>query len=232
VPVGTLEAGSGDPQETALVDAINAKDVLIESQGTPTHPALTGALEWGRERLVAAPDRLPIVVLVTDGEPTGCINDIPSIAALAADGLADGIRTYVIGLEGSSEAAINGIATGGGTEGIFIGGAGVDAGTALIDALNEIRGEALSCEFPTPTTETGAIVDTSKVNLVVTLGDTTEVPVLKVADEVSCSGGVNWYYTDDTKATIALCPAACDIVQNDDNASIDVQLGCASQVIE
>jgi hypothetical protein len=229
-----LEAGPADPQETAHVNAINAKDALVmaESQGTPTHSALGGALDWGRERLVAAPDRLPIVVLVTDGEPNGCINDIPTIAALAADGLAEGIRTYVIGLEGSSEAAINGIATGGGTEGIFIGGAGTDASTALIGALDEIRGEALSCEFPTPTTDTGAIVDTSKVNLVVTLGDESEVPVLKVADEASCSDGVNWYYTDDTKATIALCQAACDIVQGDENSSIDVQLGCASQVIE
>lgn len=233
VPVGNLEAALDDPQETALVNAINSKDVLIESQGTPTHPALSGALDWGRNRLVAAPDRLPIVILVTDGAPTGCdIIDIPTIAALASEGLADGIRTYVVGLEGSSEAAIRQIATGGGTEGIFIGGAGVDAGTALIDALNEIRGEALSCEFPTPTTDTGAIVDTSKVNLVVTLGDASEVPVFKVADEASCAGAVNWYYTDDTKATIALCPAACDIVQGDENASIDVQLGCASQVIE
>lgn len=55
--------------------------------GTPTEPALTGAIEYARQRSIAYPDHAVAVVLATDGEPNNCSSDVNGVAAVAAAGL-------------------------------------------------------------------------------------------------------------------------------------------------
>src|SRR6185503_4913231 len=47
-----------------------AIDTRVPEGGTPTLPALTGALDAARARQAAAPEHKTIVVLATDGMPT------------------------------------------------------------------------------------------------------------------------------------------------------------------
>ena len=86
------------------------------SGGTPISAALAGALQWASAQHKKTPDENTVVVLVTDGQPNGCQEDIGTIAGLAAAALAaDGTRTYAIGLTGSEKATMDQIAMSGGT---------------------------------------------------------------------------------------------------------------------
>jgi hypothetical protein len=58
--------------------------------GTPTLPALWGAIEYARLRAIANPTNKVVVVLATDGEPNNCSSSITSVATAAARGLAGG----------------------------------------------------------------------------------------------------------------------------------------------
>src|SRR5690606_18998362 len=118
----------------AFVTAIDG--VAPDRLGTPTMAVLEGTLEQAttlRETTTAN----YAVVLVTDGLPALCggqDDNVATVAALAAQGFADGIPVSVIGVdspEGSSFGAgedsignLNEIAEGGGTETAFIIGTG------------------------------------------------------------------------------------------------------------
>ena len=54
--------------------------------GTPTRPALQGALESARIRATAFPNNKVIALLATDGEPNNCSSSITSVAEIATAG--------------------------------------------------------------------------------------------------------------------------------------------------
>ncbi len=228
----TAEAAPNDAQEAALVAAIDNDQPGDGSGRTPTYPALAGSLQWAEGYQAQNPSSAAVVVLVTDGEATGCsTTDTGSIAGLAADSLASaGVRTYVIGLEGSSENQIDQIAAAGGTgEGIFIGGGG-DAGQQLLDALGQIRGDVASCDLQMPKPASG-VVDPAKVNVELTLSGGA-VSLAQVAGADDCEDVAGWYYNNNNTPTrIQLCPATCDAVQRDAMSRIDIVLGCATNMV-
>src|SRR5262249_29882611 len=136
--------------------------------GTPTRPALEGALQYVTGWAAAHPDRKAVLVLATDGEPAGCDQNTPqSVAALAATALAgpQAIRTFGIGV-GRSLTSLNTIARAGGTEQAYLVDTGGDVAQEFADALSRIRGAAASCDFAIPADgPDGMTVNPAKVNV-------------------------------------------------------------------
>jgi hypothetical protein len=200
--------------------------------GTPTAPALQGAIEHVKEWQTNHPDRVAVAVFATDGQPEACSpRDIPSIAAIAEAGKNDSVLTFVIGV-GKSLGNLNAIAAGGGTNQAFIVDTAGNATQQFLDALNKIRGAALGCQYQIPAPSGGGTVDFNSVNVEYTPGggQTTRIP--KVNDKGQCpSSGSAWYYDNNSTPTeIVLCDAACSTVAGDANGALKIVLGCKTFV--
>ena len=240
VPLGTLAAEPMDAHELALIAASVAAvpaprmGMGMGSQGTPISAALGGALSWAAAQRVAAPQENAVVVLVTDGQPNGCDNEITNIATLASDALASSnVRTYAIGLTGSQESDMDAIAAAGGTtKGIFISD-GATAKQDLLDALAAIRGSILDCDFEMPKANDGKQVDPSKINVNYTPAGGTRMTLGRVPDAAGCGTVPGWYYDNDQNPTrILLCPASCNSASVEVDATLEVQLGCVTETRE
>jgi hypothetical protein len=232
VDLGTLTAdvAPADVHEKALLDATAASSPGMAGQGTPIFAALAGAQQWAAAQRMSTPTESSVVVLVTDGEANGCDTDIDHIAELAADGLAaNGTRTYAIGLTGSEEADMDAIAEAGGTmQGIFVAD-GANAQQELLDALGEIRGQVLDCDFPMPEPKPGLDVDPDLINVNYTPGGGMQSTLTQVANADQCAAGQSWYYDNVAAPTrIILCQSACDVITADPQASLQILLGCAT----
>src|SRR5262249_6253767 len=133
------------------------------STGTPTSAALAGAIQFAAEWQKSHMDHKTVVVLATDGEPSGCDNDISHIAATAQAGFAGtpSIMTFVIGV-GPSLHALDPVAQAGGTGAAVV----VDySQQAFSNALMQISNQAAACDYLLPT---GNDVDIHKVNVLYT----------------------------------------------------------------
>lgn len=121
--------GTGNGYETPAIPTTNPPFVTLPSSkfdsllnstppgngnGTPTEAAIRGLT-----RFTAAnrrPGRVTIGILITDGDPTRCNEDLDALAALLdAHHKATTVRTYVIGMQGASFDNLETIAAGGGT---------------------------------------------------------------------------------------------------------------------
>jgi len=71
--------------------------------GTPTYAATLGVSGYLSAVLQDAPDAQGAVVLVTDGLPQGCDEGLDDVVQLVSDLLAQGLSTYVIGIENPTE---------------------------------------------------------------------------------------------------------------------------------
>lgn len=211
--------------------------------GTPTVPALEGAIMLGKQRQAAHPERDFVIVLSTDGVPdTSCsfVGDggVPNSTAnaisviKAAAQAVPPIKTFVIGV--GNEPALNDFAAAGGTGAAILVGAG-DAGTAvdieapLIAALSAIRTNALPCKYAIPQA-TGGAIDPTKGNVTFTPGNGPAEPFYGVANAAACqSNTLDWYYDDPTNPkNVELCPNACTAVKASTNGNVSVAIGCAT----
>jgi hypothetical protein len=229
----TADAAPADAQEAALVNAVMTSAPLVSGEGTPTYIALAGAAQWARAYQQENPQQSTVIVLVTDGEPNGCNIDTDAIAAIASDAFMTAqIRTYAIGLASVGEAFMNAIAVAGGTDQAFFVSDGATATADLLAALNAIRGMALACDFPVPTsTSTGTEIDPKLINVNFTTTAGGEVELGIVPSAADCGMEQAWYYDDPALPTrIILCPAACSSVTGDINASIAILAGCMPRI--
>lgn len=220
-------SGDGDAHEALLVDALD-RTFPRSGLGTPIYPALGGALQRAGIYQSEHPTEKTVVVFVTDGEPNGCNQDIRDISALAADAHdAFGVLTYAIGLEGSNEAQMDEIAGAGRTnEGIFIRSSG-SAEQELLNALNAIRGQTMSCDFELPTARAGVgTIDVDKVNITLQAQEA-QTPLYRVESETACSAaGAAWYYDNPSAPRrIHLCPSACETASGQ-GRSLELEVGC------
>ena len=226
----TTDAAPVDTQEQKLIDAVQSKS---PNGGTPMYVALGGAEKWASDYQTTHPAEKTVVVLVTDGEPNGCDEDVNHIAELAATTMAaNGVLTYAVGLVGSNMGTINTIAAAGGTtQGVFVGNG--NASAELLAALKAIQGSQVACTFQMPTTGSmGEIIDPALVNVNYTPGDgSPDVAFGQVPNPAACTaqkGG--WFYDNPAKpTTISLCPSTCKVVQADQKAKIEILLGCATK---
>jgi hypothetical protein len=200
---------------------------------TPMSAVLDGAGQWAHARVVqTAGAEKVVILLVTDGEPHGCDENVANIAGIAAGVLAtDGVETFVVGLPGAGQATIDAIAAAGGTtQGFLIGSGNTQAD--LVAALNAIRGQSVACSFPVPPpTDPADPTNPALVSVKYTASASGEVvKIPKVAGAADCGADGGWYYDNEqSPTTITLCPTSCAQVEGDVSAALDVAIGCECQ---
>lgn len=197
---------------------------------TPTAPALQGAIDAAAAYAAQKPEHQVAVVLATDGVPTECdpqdVGQIAAIAAAAANATPP-VLTFVIGI--GNVAGMDQIAMAGGTDQAYVINAG-NAGDQFLEALNEIRGSLLACDFEMPVAEMGE-ADPNLVNVELTPAGGTPQTIPQVSGADACTAAGGWYYDDPLNPSrIILCPATCDQVKNLNDATIKIVLGCKTVV--
>jgi len=209
----------------AIKSSLDATDPF---GGTPTGPALTGAIEYATSWANSHPGHTVVVVLATDGDPYSCSpTGISAISGIASGGTnaTPPILTFVIGV-GSSLTNMNAIASAGGTDQAYLVDTGGNVTQQFIAALNDIREKSLGCEYVMPQTDAG-IIDPDKVKMTFTPGGGTPRDIPRVDDASQCNNGEGWYYDDNTNPTrLYLCPDLCATVQADINGKMEISLGC------
>lgn len=190
--------------------------------GTATTPALTGATNHARMRQMANPESKQIILLVTDGEPAGCMSNIDNASTAAATAFtgSPSIPVYVLGLGNVNN--LNRISQAGGTGDALI--ANPQDPQDVINAMNAIRSQALPCDYAIPMPTSG-VFDQTRVN-VRHVNGATETTVFGVGTDSACDaimGG--WYYDDINAPTrIFACPATCAAFGA--GGSVKVVVGC------
>lgn len=202
---------------------------------TPTRPAVEGSLSYLTTWLGTNPDHVGVFVLATDGEPTQCtmngVEDVVRTIAAAAGGT-PAIKTYVIGIGGiqNLEAFAEAGDTGRGP--FIVDGTGANTQAEFLEAMAEIRGAALPCNFDVPLPTSGD-ADYSKVNVDYQAdAASAPVPFFKVENEAACAGNPNsWYYDNpDDPTAIVLCSDACGLVTASETSNVSISLGCETRV--
>jgi hypothetical protein len=236
IPIALLPGAAGtitsnidgipDPPQTAL---------------TPTSIAIEGGLKYAKAHKAANPDHAVVLVLATDGLPTRCSPyESSKIAALAAAGLPD-VKTFVVGVfaqteQGTAKPNLDAIAKGGGTNSALIVSTGGNVTADFQQAMDQIRGAALPCDYKVPSPQSGT-PDYGRVNVKFTKADGTASVFPQVKGGAgACDAGGGWYYdvdpaTGGTPTKITLCPSSCEAVKNSGTGSkVDVLLGCQTIV--
>jgi hypothetical protein len=228
----------------AATPVANRLNAVVPAGGTPTGPAVAGALAQARAHQAANPTHRVALVVATDGLPSGCTPvDGPGISApiAAARAASPSIVTYVIGVFTPEEAPmatglLQQLATAGGTVTPFVLDATGELGQRFQEALAEIRGAALACEFTIPPPSGGAI-DFGKVNVRYQGAATPaeELPYVGSIDRCDPGRG-GWYYdvppAMGTPGRVLICPASCTRFKVDPAANVSLVFGCATRVID
>lgn len=227
----------------------NASDLLAsldqeipDGMYTTTGPAIRGAIQHAQDYAKDHPGHSVAVVLATDGLPTAgeCQpDDIASIATIVAQGrhAKPSVRTFVIGIFGQNDAGafdnLTAIATAGGHTAFLVDSDADDVTLAFSEALREIRGAALTCEYKLPPAPDGDTLDYNLVN-VKARRDTKSVRLRYVGKESACDDEGGWYYDVNPSAgiptRIALCQASCEGLQGSVDSSVSIEVGCTTVV--
>jgi hypothetical protein len=204
----------------------NAIAANIPNGGTPTLPALTGALDYAKAYTMNTPGRTAAVLLVTDGVPNGCNSTIDAAAVVAQQAYngTPPIKTYVVGL--GNTAALDQIALAGSGGATHYFPATGDVAGQLMAILKTITG-MITCNYAVPMTRP---IDPNLVNVQITVGmGGMTTGVGKVSDVSACGSLGGWYYDDNTKPTqITLCPSSCDPLKMTVGSGVQILYGCPS----
>lgn len=260
-PLAREEEGEGEPCDPTTYspivpiaplpgNGVAIKEALLRREpygATPMSPALQGGVNAMKGFLADNPKHEGVIILVTDGDPSGCSSTVQGVAGIAQAAAAGTprIRTFVVGMEGATFLSLDRIAAAGkGAKTAFNASGGADGGATaqqqLLDALQRIRSGALACEYlvPKPDPSKGA-VDPDSVEIEFFPGtdedDEEEPPrkVKRVASAEECSKKTGGFYFDDPEhpERIILCPASCDDVgSGGPQAKLDIVLGCIKEV--
>src|SRR6266540_773772 len=196
--------------------------------GTPTVPALDGALQYAQTYTRSTAGRAAAVVFVTDGIPNGCTSTVPAAATLAQGyfGRNPSIKTYVVGL--GATMSLDQIALAGSGNVTHYFPASGDVAGRLGAALRQITG-MITCNFTLPMNPARPI-DFTTVNVQVTMGTGTPRDVGRVENAAACGSTGGWYYNVNPPAGVptqlTLCSQVCDPLKNTPESSVQVLLGC------
>ena len=232
VPIDVLPMNA--PPLTASIDAhffTAAQGNDAAHWGTPTLPAVEGALQYLTSYQAAHPDHLLYLLLATDGLPSKLCtgNNIDGIATAlaAAAAQAQPVKTFVIGI--GQIARLNTLADAGGTgqPAFIVDAAGTTTEAQFSAALDAIRHTALPCEFAIPRPRTGHI-DPGQVNVEFSRDSGRQV-FAKASGVSACSTtDSNWYYDSETAPQkVIMCPTACETLKGD-AGRIEIVFGCAT----
>ncbi|MCC6646897.1 MAG: VWA domain-containing protein [Polyangiaceae bacterium] len=222
VPIAKLPGNAA-----ALVGAINAADP--DGPNTPTLPAVEGARDYARSFKTANPTHKVIVVLVTDGQPNGCSSSVASASTAAADSFNGNpsVPVFVVGV-GNSLQNLDAIAAAGGTQKAIIVNSGDSA--QFLQAMKDIQGKSIGCEYKVPAPPPGQSFDPTKVNVRYTGTGKPAVVLPNVTGAAACGAAGGWYYDVPNAPTkIILCKSSCDTAQADSGAKVEIEIGCNTQ---
>ncbi len=209
------------PDDTSFRNAFKATG---PGGGTPTSPALTGAIEYAKT--IKAAGKKVAIVLATDGQPNDCSSTVSGVANVAASGVTAGIKTYVVGV-GPDTGNLDQIATGGGTsKAIMIPTSDpAQVSTDLRKAVGVIAASLLGCQYNLPAPPSGQSLDVNSVNVNYTPGAGT-LSTLKYSADCSNAGG--WHYDNPAAPTkIVMCPSICDTLTKDTSGGkVSIVFGC------
>jgi hypothetical protein len=241
---GQLDVEIGDLPGRA--DAVVAALAARTPEGsTPMTTAADSALTALAARQMTHPQRRPVLVLATDGRPSGCGDDqnVDTVEARLARArtMTPSIPTYVVGVFNPQEIAdvqpaIERFAVAGGTQPPFILATGEDLSQRLLAALKQIREHSVACEYAIPRPEMGSL-DFDRVNVRASSGGTTDEPgYVTSADRCQPDRG-GWYFDPppsptSTPTRLVLCPATCNRLRMDSAAKVDLVFGCATVPIK
>jgi hypothetical protein len=249
----TFFPADGDEDDRCVVDAYAEPDVemqalpstsfgeaiaAIEAEdwrgGTPTLFVVQGTLGFIETYRQEHEGRY-VLVLVTDGYPQGCDEEDDSIEAVAAEVQAatdDGIDTYVVGvanppIDGAPDTVsdLHAIAEAGNTEQAFLIDTGDPAATAsaFSEAVDAIRGAAITCDVAIPAAPDGRTFD--KERIAVTYGSGGDDTALTY--DADCGIDDAFRYDDPADpSSIVLCESTCEAVTNDPSATLRVDFAC------
>jgi len=240
VPIGPLPGNA-----PALIRSMEKR---LPDGTTPLGAALAGAYQHLRSRPeLNDPKRRSAVVLVSDGLPTECEpirpQDVIKLLGDQANGKPS-IPTFFLGVytdekRGSAEFIMEEFAKAGRTGKPFIVSTNQDVHKVFLDALKQIRGFVLPCEYLLPKPNGGAQIDFSRVNITLASAGGTPTIMPQVANASACSPTRDgWYYDvspreGQTPTTAVLCNATCERVKAAPlQSKIELALGCKTVVIE
>jgi hypothetical protein len=226
----TANAAMGSIPNAAIVATIDGTN---PGDGTPLRRGLGGVISQATAYATAHPDEKTVIVVATDGEPTGCdVPNRPTAAQVTAEvnligsdvaAVAASTPTYVIGV-GSSLTYLNSIAASGGTTAATLVTVGDPAATAaaFLATLNKIRQDSISCDVTIPVPPDGRKLDVNKVSVKSNGTDLTY--------SADCSVG-GWHYDDVNAPTkVILCPSACTQVRQS-GKGLDVSFECVNKQV-
>ncbi len=247
---GCCSSGSccdGQPDSAAAVDLLtlpgNANDLIaaLDAQipwgdRTPLEAALNGLVRYTKNHESAG--REIVGLLITDGGPEGCESRPDKLASIVRSHFDNnGVRTFVMGVEGAVFPTLETIAIAGGAPAHTTNcDAGISpchfysvrdgSAAAFSNALAAIRRASIGCEFTMPITDAG-VIDPDRVSMqYFPSGGSSAQHIARVKDSAACKG--DGFYYDDARSpsSLTLCPATCSRVQGDNRARLDVLLGC------
>jgi len=236
VDVGDLPGHAG-----AVTMALAARE---PDGATPMALGVDSALHGLAARRMSQPQRRQVLVLATDGQPSGCgqgqsVAAVETLLQQARAGV-PAVPTYVVGVFATdeiaqSQPALQRFATAGGTTMPFILATGDDLTQRLLMALTEIRKQSVACEYAIPRPQSGTI-DFNRVNVRATSGGATEEPP-NVTGPDRCPATGGWYYdpppaSGTTPSRLVLCPATCDRLRADPAARVELVFGCMTVTIQ
>ena len=223
----------------AAPSIIQSLEAVTPTGETPTGAAIQGACGYARGYWEAHPGHAVVLLLVTDGEPKapitsdagGCDPTLEEASAAAAECAAGrvAIETYVLGV-GPALQNLHQIAEAGGTREAYL--VESDSRAAILDALNQIRGEAVvPCELDIGASRFEDGLDYDQVNLIYSDAACEQNTVANVGSADGCDQQAGGWYYDDAGAptTIVLCPATCDDVSVP-GAQLLFSIGCRTIV--
>ena len=227
VPLGRLPG-----QLPSLVEALNAQSPLGTT--TPIEAALRGLVAYTAQAKTS--NRSMVGVIVTDGEPNGCDLSADNLAAVISTQLStNGIKTFVIGMDGANFATLEQLAiAGGATPHTTYCAPGFDSCSffnvgggqpeAFIDALQQIQRSVVGCQFTLPSTDAGIVDPSTLVVNVVSPANPDQQTLKRVESLADCGDG--WYSDASAPGQFALCPSTCTGVQALVGVSVQLLAGC------
>jgi hypothetical protein len=232
--------------DSSLVQAISDEEFRGGS-GTQIEGALIGISSFTKAS--QTPGREIIGVLMTDGDPQGCDEDIDHLAQIIQSHHdSTGIRTFIIGMEGATESNLEAMALAGGAEAHsdFCGSltppchywnVGDGSGEAIQSALTAIAVQAAPFPCKYDLDEVGSTIDggldLKTLNVQLSEGGQTTL-IGKVEGRSICPDSKPaWYFNSNSAPTeVVLCPAACDLVTGaQSGAKLSIVGGCSETVI-
>jgi hypothetical protein len=239
------------------VDANNAIVRAISDEtfqgglGTHIEGAIRGISTYtlAHDRMVAPMGRTTIGILMTDGDPNGCSENIDQLSQLVAQHFMasnGAVKMFFIGETGATLSNLESYAVQGGAaaHSDFCGNGpspchywdvGDGQPAAFASAMASIVGQAtvahpLPCTFKVPPPPTGQTLDPNLVNVDLTQGGNAAA-IYRVDSSSACDAQLGGWYYDHPSAPgeILLCPTSCSKVMGTVGAMVNVEFGCASQ---